>query len=198
MKTLLLISILTMAVSASAIVDPDPDGVGIYFDTTADQTTITTSVPFKLVTAYLIATNISVPSGISRWQASLRHEGEVVERDGWIFEGNQYDPDPDDYLVTPGVLNPLPWSEAIILATWQGYVWFPVSRITFYIGARGGSPALPDTPGYSAGDDLTDIHILNVSSGIEFDRPVAVINPGDMDVVENDSATMSRLKTLYR
>ena len=67
MKKLVVLLLATLvATSAFAVIDPDPNMVGIYFDETADDNclTIAASVPFM---AYFIATN-PTPAEINAYE----------------------------------------------------------------------------------------------------------------------------------
>ncbi len=87
MKQLIILSMtILLATSASAIVDPTPNTIGIYLDTTADEFCVTGLVePLTEFTVYMILTNPNF-SGLSGLEAGYRFEG-VAELDMIEFSG---------------------------------------------------------------------------------------------------------------
>jgi hypothetical protein len=71
MKKLLVLALMLVAANAFAVVDPDPNGIGIYFDQTADNNCLLSAPQYSTVTAYLCVTNLTT-NGISGWEASIR------------------------------------------------------------------------------------------------------------------------------
>jgi len=53
---------------STAQVDPDPDGIGVYFDVEATNVS-TTAVTGEFVQAYLVGTNLSQSGDIDYWEA---------------------------------------------------------------------------------------------------------------------------------
>ena len=54
---LLLMASLLLASTAFAVVDADPDMIGMYFDTTADTACLTGVAPYATIPAYIVLTN---------------------------------------------------------------------------------------------------------------------------------------------
>ncbi len=78
LNVLLSIFVLLLAANAFAQLDPDLDGIGIYFDAEATLTCAYTSVPFESVTAYLCITNPTDATGVSGWEATIVSAGPAV------------------------------------------------------------------------------------------------------------------------
>lgn len=75
LKTLLLVMALMLFVGqASAIVDPVPDCISLYFDMSADNQCIVDVAPYTQVPLYLLLTNPSVEF-ISGFRAQIELEG---------------------------------------------------------------------------------------------------------------------------
>lgn len=119
---LLLISL--MATSAFAVIDPDNNMMGIYFDETADMNAIeaTPNVPFS---AYIMVTNptypelsgfevayeVVVPAGMSGLYFRL---AESIQ--GGINVGDSENPMSGEYIV--GWPSPRPTTEAFVATAW--------------------------------------------------------------------------------
>lgn len=69
LRTILLLTILSVPL-ASAQVDPDPDGIGIYFDLEASVVAATATTG-EVVQAFLIGTNLSQAGNIDYWETRL-------------------------------------------------------------------------------------------------------------------------------
>lgn len=203
MKTLLVLLISCfMVVSAFAVMDPDPDMLGIYFDRNADENCLTVgSVPFF---AYLILTNPSanavdayefgflncVCTGTEQtffMTASNIADGVVQGIDVGIhtkIEG--------DYIV--GLAEPLVTSPATILHSWQ-YLCTAIQPIHMFVfGAS--VPSLPGGLPVVQNADGPVLMTLGLSTGGP-DIPVASINADDCAVAV-DHCTWGDVKALYR
>ncbi len=200
MKLLLTTLVIALlATSASAILDPDPDGIGIYFDENADIVCTETMIPFEQVTAYLLATNISAASGISGWEAYIWTTGAAPVAPSWTLAGGlDVDPTLEGFQVGIGTVAALPWAPAIVLATWSGFMMAPTDAMSFFVSGVPGSVSFPHSPGYAAGDNAGDLREFQVSSGTGLDLPAAMINSLICGVVANEDLTFSHVKSLYR
>lgn len=69
-KPILAISCLLLAAPASAQLDPDPDGLGVYFDPAATEVAAQIVVG-ETVPAYLVLTRPSQPGTLALWEASV-------------------------------------------------------------------------------------------------------------------------------
>ncbi len=203
MRRLLILFILAAfsVPQASAVIDPDPNGIGVYFDLAADQnqTWAPANVPFF---AFVILTNptgdeiqgfefayhISVPPGMEALLLRLQM--------GWppqvLLDLTLpiYDTFSDEIV---GVTStPIPASSAVILLTWQFLLLAPPMEAQFYLGPTCGE--------ISSNGRLTFVSetgpvAMNLSTGGP-DIPVAIIN-GDA-VVPIASSSFGSLKALYR
>lgn len=198
MRFLLALLIITAlaAPNASAVVDPDPDGIGVYFDLDAEitETIETPSVPFD---AYVILTNptraeihaisfsfnINVPPESEALFFRLSYE--VVF--GCIDPLLEFNPFYGD--VWCGGTVPIPGSPAVVLLRWQFMLLAPVSA-EFYLGQS----ILSDPPTMAYESEAGPVP-MNVSSG-DPALPVAMIN--GTGVVTSEDATFGSLKALYR
>ncbi len=159
------------------IADPSPDVIGIYFDLDGDYYCTMTAAPFSSVVAYLLATKVTSSSGISGWEAQVWTDGAAPVAPSWtLAAGLDVDDSPDGFQVGIGTVTPLPYSPAILLATWQGFIMAPTDMIEFFISGVPGSVSFPDTPGYAAGNDAGDLRVFHVTSGDGMMLPVAGIN----------------------
>lgn len=176
-KLLALLAIALIASSAMAQVDPDPDGMGVYFDMGGTVFETTTAAPFASVTAYLLITNPSDSSGVSGWEALVSVMGSPVAPSWTLSAGLDVDGGPDSFQVGIGV-NPLalPAGPTVLLATWVGFVMSPVDMISFVISPVPGSVSFADSPGYASGDSAGVLIPLQVSSGYPYGAPCAMIN----------------------
>ena len=66
------VSLVILASGASAQIDNDPDGLGLYFDQGATVVSSTVAEGTESVTAYLILTNPSVGGNLNHWSAGVR------------------------------------------------------------------------------------------------------------------------------
>jgi hypothetical protein len=70
-KGIFVLSFILFAESALAQIDPDPDGIGIYFDQGATINSVTVAEGTPYVTAYLVLTNPSVLGNMVHWSCSI-------------------------------------------------------------------------------------------------------------------------------
>ncbi len=196
-KLLAMLAIALLASSAMATVDPDPDGIGVYFDLDGDVVCTTTVAPFANVVAYLLATNPSA-GGISGWEGQIWTAGAAPVAPAWTLSaGLDVDPSADGFQVGIGT-GPLalPAAPAVVLATWSGFIMNSTDMVEFFVSGVAGSTSFPNSPGYAAGDDAGDLREFQVSSGTGMDMPVAGINT--CVVVANEDMTFTNVKSLYR
>jgi len=109
---LVLCSVLVVA-SAYAVIDPDPDGVGIYFDLIADTNYVLVN-QFDQVTVYLIITNPWADC-IGGWECSLEFDMVACPVVGeWIYSGSALNIfEPPDFAV--GLATPLAAQAATLI-----------------------------------------------------------------------------------
>ena len=200
-KLVVLLMVSLMATSAFAVVDPDPDMIGVYFDVNADNNCLTTgpSVPFfayvcvtnptaQAIDAYEFGYQMAVPAGM---------EGMIFRLATNIANGAASGVDvgvsgPTGGDVIVGLATPLPGGPVVIVHSFQ-YMLLAAMEVPVFLTASS-SPSLPGglPVVQEAGGDLMT---LGTSTGGP-DIPVAMVN-GDCPVaVESD--TWGGLKSLYR
>ena len=202
MKKWFTLAMVLVATQACAQVDPDPDGIGIYFDETAWDNCLENPCPFTCVEAYLIATNISA-DGLLGWQCSLRTWPDpllvplTVEFAYPIFTLQLVNTLPDlSALYTEPVGQGDP---AIVLAT-LSTVYFG-GIIQFAIGPYS-DLAMPEGPAYLVDDDPLEWRYLHPSSDTPFfcyeDTYVVAAIGQCTCVVPAEVDSWGRVKTLYQ
>jgi len=197
-KLLAMLAVALLASGALAQVDPDPDGMGVYFDTAGTMFCTSTAAPFEQITAYLLITNPSATSGGSGWEAWVTVEGGVVAPSWTLAAGLDVDPSDQGFQVGIGTGGlALPYGETVVVATYSAFVQVPDAVVNFYVEGVPGSTSFPSSPGYAAGNDAGDLRPLQVSSGTGMGLPVASVN-GDCGVVANEDLTFSNVKALFR
>ena len=184
------------APNAHAVVDPDPDGIGVYFDLNADitETMASPSLPFW---TYVILTNptraeiysisfsfnIVVPPGTEN---SIMRVSQVV--DFICIEPAVFHPLYGDVVCGGDV--PIPGSPAVVLLSWM-FMLTDTIPVDFYLGQSN----MPDPAQQLAYESESGWVPMHVSSG-DPALPVAMIN--GTGVVSAEATTFGRLKALYR
>ena len=203
-KLIILLLASLVATSSFAVIDPDDDMMGIYFDMNADSNclTIGASVPFF---TYLILTNTTAPA-INAYEL-----GKVnvvpVGMEGMIFRlssniANNVVSGVDvgannalggDYIV--GLAAPLPAQPALILHSWQ-YMLLAVIPVEMYIGSSS-APSIPgDFPVVQNAEGSILMQIGQSTGGIG--NPVATVNVSGPCVVGVEEVSFGSVKSLYR
>ncbi len=149
------IAVAVIAAPVAAQWEPTPNGIGVYFDLDGAVSSHHTSAPFEQVTAYMLALNITDPSGISGWECSVVMQGAPVAPTWVVTAGlNVADMAAGLFSVGIGVAPAaLPAAPEIHLATWTGFVTAQTDVVSFHVGAYPGSASFDGTPGYASGAD---------------------------------------------
>jgi hypothetical protein len=196
---LIMIATLTLpAAGALAGPDPAPNGLGIYFDQAAN-TNCSDASPSAPVRAYLIATNVTAPSGLSGWECRI-----LIDNYGGDAT----------YTVLGQYLNVLtpPMFSVGLTAAIPRSTCIPLARISISLGGSfallGLAPSKPSSfgglsPGYAVGDNPGRLIAFTPSGNVPwFAVPngfvVAGINAGPDCPVEGEQASWSKVKTLFR
>jgi hypothetical protein len=185
---------LLIASGAMAQVDPDPDGIGIYFDAAATQNA-TAAAYGDVVTAYLVATHPSLAGNLFAWQAFvISSPGDACITGEPIQGGNIYMNMPPcgpnfGFIVQNFDPRP-PVQDATVLATLTITMTDENQVVTLFVG--GATQALPS---YNVGGIGTPWQDLHPASG-SADLPVARIN-GEAPVPVLGE-TWGALKSLFR
>ncbi len=185
--------------SAVAVVDPDPNSLGVYFDLNADVNYLDVA-PNTVFSAYIMLTNPT-------WDNILAFEFgyELVVpagMEGMIFRLATILPPTVNPNIFPGFLRgeyiygisfPYPINEATVLVEWQILIVAPMT-IEFFLGPSS-IPGLPGgLPVIMNADEV--LMSVGVSSG-DVNLSVAEINTGYQPVTV-ESATWGDVKSLFR
>ena len=194
-KTVLaILAISLVATSGLAQLDPDDDGIGVYFDPCACVNCITMDVgPQK---AFLVITHPTSPAGVHGWECKMEMEGPAVMT-AIDLQGQEINigtaPEYVVGTVDPQV-NPYTYP-AIVVAVIDFYIMDLSGPVTWWIdGIRFHS--LPEkVPAYLDGSDIEIIKPLQqATGGPQF--PVATIN-GDC-AVSVEEQSWGGVKALFR
>lgn len=182
---------LMLTAAGSAQVDPDPDGIGIYFDLAATThcAQIGTYEPFEL---YLLLTNASAEGGVHGWECQVQYDL-VLFVMGWeaMGYGGSFFTPPDFSL---GLENSLPWAPAIHLLTMTCLVFSPECAWLYL--APYSIPVIPGQMAYADGADPSQIIPMHASTG-GYGIPVAGVNCDCPPPVTTARASWGAVKSLY-
>ena len=190
------VCVLALAVSvggALALIDPDPDGIGFYFDTTGDVNCID-APPFLPVDCWLLITSASSGDGVLGWEAHVDAAGPVFVV-SWTACPGMSAPHWPDFAC--GFTEPLPWQPAIVVLEAELLVTGP-GPVHLSVGPYP-APTIPGHPAYATGSDPMEIRPLFPSAGRDGTgawRPTAVIN--GTCVVPAGTSSLGGLKPMYR
>ncbi len=195
-KLLVTLAIVCLAGSAVAQVDPDPDGLGVYFDMTGEQ--YCTDFVGGQMFGYLLMTNCSQPSGISGWECHVTYTVPAGDFEtGWVLPAGSLNvSSAPDFVV--GLGTPLPYAPALLLATY-GVLILNTSPMDFFVGPCN-TPSIPGVPVFAAGDNPGLLLPMQPVSGSP-DLPVAQINPlGGCpgQVIEAQHETFGSVKAMFK
>ncbi len=205
-KLVVLLLVSLMATSAFAVVDPDDDMIGIYFDMNADDNCliIGASLPFM---AYIVTTNPTAPA-ISAYELGYRI---VVPTgmEGFLFRlastiangvttglnlGNETDVLEGTYIV--GLAEGLPGDPATVLHSWQFMLLSPLVTMEFYLSSIPVDPSIPGDYPVLLNDVTKVLYQAGQSTGGP-DTPVATVNFENC-VVGVENASFGSVKSLFR
>lgn len=203
MKTLLVLVLsCLMAFSASAVIDPDPDMLGIYFDLEADNNCITVAAntPFF---AYLILTNSTAPA-INAYEFGFMNcicagnetlffmlASNIAHNVVAGVDVGSHTALEGQYIV--GLAEPIPTTVATLLHSWE-FMLGAVLPVQMFIGPTtvpslpGGLPVVQNAEG-------SILMTVGTSTGGP-EIPVATMNTDCVVAAEN--VTWSDVKVLYR
>ena len=201
-KLVVLLLASLIATSAFAVIDPDPDMMGIYFDRDANDNclTIGSSVPFNV---YIILTNTSAPA-INAYELNLNvvvpagMEGSVFRLATAIADGvvtgvdvGTNGPLGGDFIVGLGLS--LPAQPALILHSFQYMLLAPMS-VEYFIGAS----SIPSIPGVYPVVQNAEGSILMQVGQSTGGPDVAVATVNFDCVVGVEDASFGSVKSLFR
>lgn len=190
-KLVVLMMAMLVAGSAFAVIDPDPDMMGVYFDLNADQAVLMDVGPYETFDTYLMITNPTFEN-LYAFECGFSFEGPAVCT-GMDFFNPQVINIGDNFNIICGFGNPTPTTEATLLAThhWL-YTGQDGSPISFYLTGAvptsiqpGDLPVIVYTP--------QDMRTMGLSAA---DGLVAMVNGND--VVTTEDMSFDSVKSLYR
>lgn len=192
---LVLICVILMAGNSFAQLDPDDDGIGVYFDPCACVNCISMDVGAQK--AFLVITHPTSPLGVGSWETKMWMEGPAfmtnVDLQG---AGVNLASRPNEYIVGTVVpqINPYTFP-AIVVAVLDFQIIDLATPVTFWIDGIYFHSLPNKVPAYLDGADVNIIKELRqATGGPQF--PVATIN-GDC-AVATEQASWGDVKALFR
>ncbi len=197
-KLIVLLLVSLMATSAFAVVDEDPDMLGVYFDANADENSINpiVNVPFD---AYVMITN---PSAADVWGLEFGYDIVVPAGfEGLFFRlsnslpagsvdlGVSDDKLSGDYVA--GLATPLPGNPATTFVTWQFMLLSPMT-VEIFLGPSNVQSIDDGLPAYEIGGVILPLGLSTGGANV----PVAVIN--GLGPVAVEEASFGSVKSLFR
>ncbi len=197
MKKIALVLMITAVLTGNAFaqLDPDDDGIGVYFDPCACVNCLTLDAGEHL--GYLVITHPTSPMGVLGWECKMWAEGPAFITSVELL-GNAVDVGTRENEYIVGLADPLynPYSfPAIVVAMVNVFITDTTEPINFYIDGVYFPSHESGQPAYLDGSDNTIIKPLQQSTGGP-DFPVATIN-GEC-AVATESTTIDGIKALYR
>jgi hypothetical protein len=196
MKKIALVLFAAALVSGSAFaqLDPDDDGIGVYFDPCACSNCVSMDVGPNV--AYVVITHPTSPQGVFGWEAEVTMEGPAFLLNFDLIGQTVNVGTPPEYIVgiTEPQINPYKFP-AIVIAVLDIFISDTSAPVNFFIdGIRFHS--LPNrVPAYLDGADPSTIKELRQATGGP-DIPVSTINGDCAVAIENES--WGGVKALYR
>ncbi len=142
---LITLFVLLMALQATAILSPEPDQLGLYFDVTADEVCLQGAAPYSTHNVCLIYT-YPTPESILAVQAAYDMIGnaQVLQT---IIPGNPIIPPTDPWSLGGTYLSPVITTDATVLAIISVlYMHVGGEQLDFYLGTldniHGGTPEI--------------------------------------------------------
>ncbi len=191
MKSFLIILITLLATTcAFAIVDPDPNSMGLYFDEGADVYCVDGIAFADQVTVYLILTNPTFDL-LYGWEGGIDVVGEAVVLSRNFYHMVCFPGDLDSMHV--GFGSPSPTEPATpLLALQVLYMVQDLGPVDFFLHGAFPSSIDPEYPSLLLADGVLIMAGLSVDEG-----PTAQIN-GGCTVVSTERISFDRFKSLHR
>jgi hypothetical protein len=190
-RMLFLLMAMLIAASAVAIVDPDDDMMGFYFDLEADYPCIEGAAPYSTHNLYLIVTRPTAAE-LFGFEAGFTVEGEGMVLGVEFSVENFINVGTNDNMIV-GFGEPLETTQATLLATFSiMYMDTTMGPLDFYL--HGSEPSSMD-PLYPV--VLLDggvLQSMGISAAV---GPTAQFN-GGCQVLATDNVSFDSIKSLYR
>ncbi len=200
MKKLAFALLLTLFVAGNSFaqLDPDADGIGVYFDPCACVNCL--DLPAGEHLGYVVITHPSSEMGVGGWEATITNTGPgVVTQYEIMGESINVGIRPNEFIVGLGtpIVNPYTFP-AVVVAIVHLFVIDTDSPIEFYIDGVF-FHSIPDNsqPAYLDGGDYNNILPLQQIQG-SAELPVAIVNGDCSGVVATVDESLDSLKALYR
>ena len=192
----ILLLFLILASGAWAVLDPDPDQMGIYFDTEGDLFCIDASFA-SMVPIYILYTHPTL-SAVRGFECGMNIStegipGSVVLNTIYPVNAlNMGSRSGNDFNYIVGYASPVPTTIATVLATLEFFYMDP-TQLDLTLG-----PANPASLGSELPVILCeDFSLLPVGTSTRF-TPSAQINGELCRVIATDEATWDSIKAMYR
>lgn len=183
-KWLVLGLVLLMASTAFAQVDPDPNGIGLYFD--GAYMTRCGSAASGMLPLYLVASNLSTPGGLGGWEAMVTMNAPGLMFLSAVLAGqgpiNLYTA--PEFQVGLGV--PMEFAPNLLLATINYFVMAGTPG-TFYIGPIVHPQSIAGECCFADGADVGNLVPFQAPQGL-WTLPAALLNtPCDLVPVQDNT-----------
>lgn len=182
-KLVVLLMLSVFASSAFAVVDPDTNSLGIYFDMNADVY----EAPLGFTQAYLIVTNPAFDA-IKGLECQVDWDETASAYYGMILPAGALNVG-DQHSVIIGLGSAMPTTAATLMAT---YTLMATAPTYFIVGALDAPSIEGDLPVVVDGDD----NMFQIGLSADVGNVCAMI--GDTGVVDSESETWGGVKSLYR
>ncbi len=177
--------------------DPDDDGIGIYFDPCACVNCL--ELPIGDHLGYLVITHPTSELGVGGWEALITSTGPGVVTE-WELLGDAINAATreNEFVVGLGtpVINPYTYP-AVVVAILHLTIYGDTPVEFFIDGVYFHSIPDNEQPAYLDGADYNIIKPLQQIQG-SADLPVAIINGNCDGIVATDNTSFDNLKALYR
>ena len=190
MKKLVVLALLSLlATTAFAGLDPDPDMLGLYFDT-AGETVCTTAAFISHVNMYVLLTNPTIPS-VRGFECSLDKPAGTNSAFTVTFPVANINVGVAPSIIV-GFSVPVPTSAATVMATVDVFVLDGALDIFL-------NPASPESPPLNGLPKVVREDFTIMSVGTSTNGGVAAqINAPACMVVDNEDASFGAVKALFR
>ncbi len=201
MKKIAFALLLTAFITGNAFaqLDPDNDGIGIYFDPCACVNCLELPANQEHL-GYVVITHPTSDAGVLGWEAKIWSEGPAVVTN-WELMGDatNFATRDNEFVVGLGspIVNPYTYP-AVVVAIMHLFIFDESAPIEFFIDEVYFN-SIPEIhqPAYLDGADYNIIKPLQQIQG-SADLPVAVVNGSCDDIVATENTTFDGLKALYR
>ncbi len=200
MKKIAFALLLTVFLTGNALaqLDPDDDGIGIYFDPCACVNCL--DLPAGEHLGYVVITHPTSEEGVLGWEASIWAEGPgVILEYEFMGDAVNFATRPNELIVGLGspLINPYSFP-AVVMAIVHIFIFDETAPLNFFIDEVYFN-SIPDVhqPAYLDGSDYTIIKPLQQIQGGPH-LPVAIVNGNCDDVVATENTSFDGLKALYR